>query len=71
MSSPDQHNTEWILDNLKNRRLSKNRLGRRINVDFIHLELSKRFPSVVTIVDGCQDGWVLKASCFYFEVCKI
>jgi len=34
----------------------KNRLARRINVDFIHSELSKRFPSIITIVDGCQDG---------------
>ncbi len=75
MTSPDQHNTDWILENLKqrcaniysqqNNRInptiiilltSKNRFGYRIDVDLIHSELSKRFPSIVTIVDGCQDG---------------
>lgn len=35
---------------------SKNRFGHRIDVDFIHSELTKRFDTVVTIVDGCQDG---------------
>ncbi|CAF3462508.1 unnamed protein product [Rotaria sp. Silwood1] len=45
MIYPHQHNTEWILDNLKQR-----------YVDFIHSELSKRFSTIVTIVDACQDG---------------
>jgi hypothetical protein len=72
MSLPDQHNTEWILNNLKQRcskiyseqskpiiiiiLTSKNRFGHRIDVDFIHTELTQRFPTIVTIVDGCQDG---------------
>ncbi|CAF3814399.1 unnamed protein product [Rotaria sordida] len=75
MNYPDQHNTKWILENLKQRCLniynqqknennpiiiilltSKNRFGHRIDVDFIHLELSKRFSTIVTIVDACQDG---------------
>jgi hypothetical protein len=75
MSLPVQHNTEWILDNLKKRcskiynqqnngihptivilLTSKNRFGHRIDVDFIHSELTKRFSTIVTIVDGCQDG---------------
>jgi len=75
MNLPQQHNTEWILDNLKQRCLnidrqqnneikpviiilltSKNRFGHRIDVDLIHSELTKRFSTVVTIVDACQDG---------------
>ncbi|CAM4739689.1 unnamed protein product [Rotaria magnacalcarata] len=75
MKIPDQHNTEWILDNLKQQcsniyaqkknaieplivilLTSKNRYGHRIDVDFIHSELSKRFSTITTIVDGCQDG---------------
>jgi hypothetical protein len=75
MSSPDQHNIEWILANLKQRcsdiycrenngmkpiilifLTSKNRFGCRIDVDLIHSQLSKQFPTIVTIIDGCQDG---------------
>ena len=75
MSSPEQHNTKWILHDLQerchkinkqedNRRAptililltSKNRYGQRIDVDFIHCELTKEFSNVVTIVDACQDG---------------
>ncbi|CAF3702049.1 unnamed protein product [Adineta steineri] len=77
MNLPNQHNTEWILKNLKQRCLniynqnnnnngidpiiiilltSKNRYGERIDVDSIHLELSQYFSTIVTIVDGCQDG---------------
>ncbi|CAF3426644.1 unnamed protein product [Rotaria socialis] len=75
MKIPDQHNTEWILDNLKQQcsniyaqkknaieplivilLTSKNRYGHRIDVDLIHSELSKRFSSITTIVDGCQDA---------------
>ncbi|CAF4694830.1 unnamed protein product [Rotaria sp. Silwood1] len=75
MIYPHQHNTEWILDNLKQRcsniydqqknesnpiililLTSKTRFGHRIDVDFIHSELSKRFSTIVTIVDACQDG---------------
>ena len=35
---------------------SKNRFGHRIDVDFNHSELTQGFPTVVTIVDACQDG---------------
>jgi hypothetical protein len=75
MSSPDQHCTEWILNNLQQHcsniysqqndgikptiiilLTSKNRFGHRIDVDRIQSELSMKFSSIVTIVDGCQDG---------------
>ena len=77
MSSPDEHNTEWILNNLRQRcsdiynqqnneikptiiilLTSKNRFGHRIDVDCIHSELNMWFSTIVTIVDGCQDGQV-------------
>lgn len=35
---------------------SKNRFGHRIDVDFIHSDLSQHFPTIITMVDGCQDG---------------
>lgn len=78
MTHPNQHNTEWISNDLKQHcsniyeqhqhqnhenkptiiilLTSKNRLGHRIEVDFIHSELCTQFPTVVTIVDACQDG---------------
>lgn len=76
MKLPSEHNTEWILNELRQHCLSisnrskndtnslviiilltsKDRFGHRINIDLIHSTLTKEFSSVVTIVDGCQDG---------------
>ena len=35
---------------------SKTRLGQRIDVDYIHCQITREFSTVITIVDGCQDG---------------